>query len=217
MMSRFGTALVGMILLVANVVDTAEDGSVGAGGIQWHSLPKLPDDHGLAGPFAGKIGGSLVVAGGANFPEAPPWEGGKKVWHDRIFVYSTEQNSWMISEMRLPQPLAYGVSLTLPGRASVVVLGGSDQENVPTTTALELRLVSGNVTLTELPSLPVPLAEMSGEAIGNTLYLFSGRTSGKTSQTMFQIDLDAIKPQWKALPWPGEARGAHAFHCGEAR
>lgn len=207
MMSRFGTALVGMILLVANVVDTAEDGSVGAGGIQWHSLPKLPDDHGLAGPFAGKIGGSLVVAGGANFPEAPPWEGGKKVWHDRIFVYSTEQNSWMISEMRLPQPLAYGVSLTLPGRASVVVLGGSDQENVPTTTALELRLVSGNVTLTELPSLPVPLAEMSGEAIGNTLYLFSGRTSGKTSQTLFQIDLDAIKPQWKALPWPGEARG----------
>lgn len=206
-MSRFGTALVGMILLVANVVDTAEDGSVGAGGIQWHSLPKLPDDHGLAGPFAGKIEGSLVVAGGANFPEAPPWEGGKKVWHDRIFVYSTEQNSWMISEMRLPQPLAYGVSLTLPGRGSVVVLGGSDQENVPTTTALELRLVSGNVTLTELPSLPVPLAEMSGEAIGNTLYLFSGRTSGKTSQTLFQIDLDAIKPQWKALPWPSEARG----------
>ena len=207
MMSRFGTALAGMILLVANVVDTAENVTVGAGGIQWHSLPELPDDHGLAGPFAGKIGGSLVVAGGANFPEAPPWEGGKKVWHDRIFVYSTEQNSWMVSEMRLPQPLAYGVSLTLPGRASVVVLGGTDQENVPTTTALELRLVSGNVILTELPSLPVPLAEMSGEAIGNTLYLFSGRTSGKTSQTLFQIDLDAIKPRWKALPWPGEARG----------
>ena len=156
MMSRFGTALAGMILLVANVVDTAENVTVGAGGIQWHSLPELPDDHGLAGPFAGKIGGSLVVAGGANFPEAPPWEGGKKVWHDRIFVYSTEQNSWMVSEMRLPQPLAYGVSLTLPGRASVVVLGGSDQENVPTTTALELRLVSGNVILTELPRSPCP-------------------------------------------------------------
>jgi len=72
---------------------------------------------------------------------------------------------------------------------------------------MELRLVSGNVTLTELPPLPVPLAEMSGEAIGNTLYLFSGRTSKKTSQTLFKIDLDSIKPQWEALPWPGEARG----------
>ena len=207
MTGRVGIALAGMILLVTNVVATAEDVPVGVGVIQWHSLPKLPDAHGLAGPFAGKIGGSLVVAGGANFPEAPPWEGGKKVWHDCIFVYSVEQNSWIVSETRLPQSLAYGVSLTLPGRASVVMLGGSNQENLPTTTAMELRLVSGNVTLTELPPLPVPLAEMSGEAIGNTLYLFSGRTSKKTSQTLFKIDLDSIKPQWEALPWPGEARG----------
>ena len=49
MTGRVGIALAGMILLVTNVVATAEDVPVGVGVIQWHSLPKLPDAHGLAG------------------------------------------------------------------------------------------------------------------------------------------------------------------------
>ena len=60
--------------------------AVGASPIAWEERPSIPDKHGFAGPFAGVSSRTLVVAGGANFPESYPWEGGKKVWHDRIFL-----------------------------------------------------------------------------------------------------------------------------------
>ena len=37
----------------------------------WHRLPDMPEAPGVGGGFCGVAGGSLVVAGGANFPQAP--------------------------------------------------------------------------------------------------------------------------------------------------
>ena len=48
--------------------------------LEWTQLPSIPDREGFAGPFAGVSGGALLVAGGANFPDKKPWEGGTKVW-----------------------------------------------------------------------------------------------------------------------------------------
>src|SRR4051794_13907380 len=52
----------------------------------WRPLPDLPDPLGLAGAFAGVSSGALLVAGGANFPNGMPWDGGAKVWQDRVWV-----------------------------------------------------------------------------------------------------------------------------------
>ena len=71
-------------------------------------------------------GGALIVAGGANFPEGYPWDGGKKIYHDRIFVLEKPDGDWRVAEQRLPKPVAYGVSVTVPGRDSVVCIGGND-------------------------------------------------------------------------------------------
>ena len=49
-------------------------------------LPPLPDREGLAGSFAGPLGDTLFVAGGANFPDKRPWEGGTKTWHNGAFL-----------------------------------------------------------------------------------------------------------------------------------
>ena len=54
--------------------------------IRWSELDPIPDQHGLAGMFAGVSHGVLIAAGGANFPDAPPWQNGTKVWHDTIFA-----------------------------------------------------------------------------------------------------------------------------------
>jgi hypothetical protein len=51
--------------------------------LKWASLPPLPDREGYAGSFAGVSDGVLLVAGGANFQDRRPWEGGTKVWYDR--------------------------------------------------------------------------------------------------------------------------------------
>ena len=54
--------------------------------VHWSSLPNLPDAEGFASPFAGVAGGALLVAGGANFPNKRPWDGGHKVWYDIIYA-----------------------------------------------------------------------------------------------------------------------------------
>jgi len=51
-------------------------------------LPPLPDPRGVAGVFAGVSGNALLVAGGANFPGQPPWEGGQKKWNNEVYVLS---------------------------------------------------------------------------------------------------------------------------------
>ena len=67
--------------------------SRGLDALTWDLLPPLPDAQGFAGAFVGvikdaslppgkrrKSKGVLIVAGGANFPEGRPWDGGAKVW-----------------------------------------------------------------------------------------------------------------------------------------
>jgi len=54
----------------------------------------LPDREGFAGSYAGVSGGALIVAGGANFPDKRPWEGGTKIWYDRIFVLEPAASTW---------------------------------------------------------------------------------------------------------------------------
>lgn len=178
-----------------------------ADSIEWQVLPPLPDAHGMAGPFAGVIGDRLIVAGGANFPEKPPWEGGTKVWHDRIFAYSWITGAWEVLECRLPEARAYGLSVSLPKRKSFVMLGGSNRDDEPTTSVIEVRWSNGAPAFTSLPSLPIPLAESSGVAIDNTIYLFSGRTTEGTAALAFRLALDAPKPRWETLAWPEGARG----------
>ncbi len=125
---------------------------------QWIQLPPLPDKEGFAGPFAGISHGALLVAGGANFPGKKPWEGGQKVWYDKVFVLDKPDGKWQVAGM-LPRPLGYGVSVNY--RNSVVCVGGSDAER-HYADAFRLKWQSGKLTITELPPLPRPIANACG-------------------------------------------------------
>src|ERR1019366_969557 len=60
---------------------------------EWKLLPSLPDKEGFAGSFAGVSNGAMIVAGGANFPDKKPWDGGKKLWYDTVFVLERFTNA----------------------------------------------------------------------------------------------------------------------------
>ncbi len=185
---------------------------LGASPIAWAKGPAIPDEHGFAGPFAGVSSGTLVVAGGANFPDSFPWEGGSKVWHDRIFLLPEGAREWTVSSLKLPRALAYGVSVSLPDQNnSIVMLGGSDAQNKPVAdiTILTLKRVDNDlkVKLGELPSLPVALAESSGLVVNNKIYLFSGRSTDGTVRKAFRLDFGSQTLKWEELPWPEGARG----------
>ena len=118
----------------------------------WSQLPALPDVHGFAGPFVGTHNGALLVAGGANFPDKKPWEGGTKVWYDSVFVLERSDGEWK-AVGKLPRPLGYGVSLNT--KIGVVCIGGSNP-NRHYADVFVMRWENGELTMSSLPSLPKP-------------------------------------------------------------
>jgi N-acetylneuraminic acid mutarotase len=172
----------------------------------WQSLPPLPDTIGFAGPFAGTHQGVLLIGGGANFPDKPPWEGGAKVWHDTVFALEQPGGAWRVAG-RLPRPLGYGVALsTLRG---IACLGGSDAQR-HYADAFWMRWEDGALRFAALPSLPRPCASFSGALLGHTIYVAGGLetpTATNALKTFWALDLEATSPQWRELePWPGPGR-----------
>ncbi len=180
-MALTGKSIIALLLMTAHSV-------LSASAAEFSKLPSLPDREGFAGAFAGVAGDTLIVAGGANFPDKKPWEGGKKVWYDTVFALEETNGAWKVVG-KLPRPLGYGVSVTT--KAGVVCAGGSDAEKHHAEVFL-LSLQHGRLEVTNLPRLPVPLANGAGALVGETLFIFGGSEQpGEQSalKRLFALDL----------------------------
>lgn len=174
--------------------------------VTWGTLPALPDSFGFGAPFVGCSNGVLLVAGGANFPEQPPWAGGKKAWYDTVFALESPEGAWKKAG-HLPRSLAYGVSITT--KRGLACIGGADATRHYTDSFL-LIWRDGAVVSEPLPSLPKPVAYACGALAGNTIYIAGGREGPDTPATLhsfYALDLGAPNPAWRELePWPGAPR-----------
>ncbi|MEL7586146.1 MAG: sodium/solute symporter [Prolixibacteraceae bacterium] len=173
------------------------------------------EDHpGVAGAFSGISSGKLIVAGGANFPDRMPWEGGIKAFHDQIYVYQAGADSLLLtdSSQKLPFPVAYGASVSLP--EGVLCIGGNDRETAYSDVFLLSWDDQQNQIRTETyPDLPLPLTYASAVLSGNTVYLVAGSSSPDGTDTgnhFFRLDLSrkgSAGFEWEALPaFPGNGR-----------
>lgn len=174
--------------------------------VAWSQLMPLPDPIGVAAPFAGVSSETLVVAGGANFPEAAPWDGGVKQWHSSIFALEQTDGSWRrVGE--LPEANAYGTSVTT--KDGILCLGGSNESH-HFSSCFILQYVDGSCRFKELPSLPKPLAYTAGAALGEKVYLFGGSEepgSTSASNELFRLDLQDLGKGWEPCdPLPGPGR-----------
>lgn len=173
---------------------------------RWSQLAPLPETQGVAGAFAGVSGGAMLVAGGANFPEKPPWEGGKKVWYDRVLVLDRPDGDWRVAGT-LPRPLGYGVSVS--HRDGVICVGGSGPDR-HFADVFRLSWDGQRLTTTSLPALPRPLANASGALVGDRLYVAGGQETpdaARTLKSVYVLDLAEASPRWRELPpWPGGGR-----------
>lgn len=180
----------------------------------WARLADLPDPNGVAGAFAGVCGGEgdglLVVAGGANFPDRPPWDGGVKAWHDAVWVLAEPDGRWQ-EATPLPEPLGYGVSASFAGR--VWCVGGSDaRRHVASTVALGWDAATRRIVVERdaLPPLPKPVANAAGVVVGSRLYVAGGQETPDATTalaTLWSIDLSHAAAGWRVHPtWPGPPR-----------
>jgi len=165
------------------------------------------------GAFVGLHNNALIIAGGTNFPEAPPWENGRKLWHKAIYVLENngDQCSWNTNSV-LTQALAYGVSVSTD--QGLVCIGGcSDNHYSADAFVLQWDNTLQKVVRTELPSLPQPIAYAAGALVGHTIYVAGGKSSDSAApgNGFWSLDLSALDTsggiQWQKLaPFPGMAR-----------
>jgi len=174
--------------------------------LKWQQLPALPDPVGFAAPFAGVSGKALIVAGGANFPNGMPWEGGKKIWHDSIFVLSDPKGKWKTG-FKLAEPKAYGISITT--KDGLVCIGGGDAKK-HYAEVFRLKWINGKIVQETLTPLPKAMAFGSGALLGNTIYVAGGietPDSTRALKTFWALDISKRHAQWKELEtWPGPGR-----------
>ena len=188
---------------------------------EWKQLPPIPDREGFAGSYAGEAGGALLVLGGANFPDKRPWEGGTKIWYDRVFVLEhraipsdLSAETWREAG-KLPTAGGYGVSITIDD--GVLLIGGGDAKR--NFSEVCLAQWDGRVVkFSSWPSLPRALAMSAGVLVGRTIFVAGGveRPDAVRAEKMFlALDLDRVAAGWRELPpWPGPERmlataGAH--------
>lgn len=184
------------------------------------SLPQLPSltEEGKSFGFAGMMGGLhndvLIAAGGANFPNGLPWEGGAKQYSDTIFILI--DGDWQIASEKLPSPLAYGASVPLP--EGLLVIGGEDG-----TTATNAVFLLGynpkNKTVEQefYPSLPEPLAYSAAVVEDGFVYVVGGKNTNRSVNSFYRLSLKN-KTIWERLPdFPGESRALHTVVVQETK
>lgn len=166
-------------------------------------LPAVPDTSGYAGAFTGVIGHRLFAGGGTNFPDGVmPWNGGKKVWHDTLYMLdlSAPEEGWKIIG-QLPKPSGYGVSLS--SREGVVLIGGGDEIRHFREVWLLALAMDGKPVFRNLPELPAGLAQMSGALVGRRIHLCGGiekADATHATNTHRMLDLDALDKGWQKMP-----------------
>ena len=173
--------------------------------VSYRALPSLKagGNEGVSASFTGTIGNEVIVAGGCNFAEKPAAKGGKKIYYNTVSAYNETDNKW--NEIgRLPQPVAYGASATVPD--GIVCMGGTDGHQSLTNVMLLQRSADGKLIVKQLPQLPIALDNMAGAYGGGYLYVAGGQSNGKGSHAAFRMAYPGGS-QWERLPdVPGGAR-----------
>ena len=175
--------------------------------LKWGKIASLPPSKGqvkslgFAGPINGVSNDIFITAGGANFPDGMPWEGGAKYYSNEIYLLIKNGNEfgWINHDQSLPEPIAYcGVISTEKG---IVCVGGENDAGISKKTfLLNWDNDAKKAIIESLPDLPVALTNVAVTNLGNTIYAAGGDEKDKSSKLFLSIDLNQKEPEWNLLP-----------------
>lgn len=172
----------------------------------WRQLPSYGHSRGVAGVLAGQHEGVLLAAGGTNFPDRPPWEGGTKKVYDEIYAFQPNGIVWTLAG-QLPQPRSHAAIVSLP--SGMLILGG-ENGGIVYDDSLWVRWNQGKVSMAPGPLLPAAMSSPMAVVSGSSIYLAPGYTSGTPRLCgvgFWRLDLKNMESGWHALPeCPGPAR-----------
>jgi cyclically-permuted mutarotase family protein len=170
------------------------------------TLPAIPPalgdsvQPGLAGPVAGAHGNFVLVAGGANFENGLPWRGGKKVYHEEIYLMEKSASGdfvWKQSTEKLPFSMAYPVCVSTP--EGVLSIGGEDQNGLVNHFFL-FSFQDGGIKTEALAELPQAISSAGAAIVGSNVFVVGGLTSKGATSSFYTINLQKKTNGWRVLP-----------------
>jgi cyclically-permuted mutarotase family protein len=176
--------------------------------IKWKLAAVLPATNnelrskGFAGVINGVSKNVLIVAGGANFPNGLPWEGGKKYYSNKIHVLQKKEGKFIWNKNikdTLPEPIAYCGNTSIENG---IVYAGGENENGISNKAFIIKWESekNEITIKPLPAMPLALTNVALTHIGNVVYAAGGDKINNSSGSFFSLNLNDKNPDWKLLP-----------------
>ena len=176
------------------------------GGADWTARPAYPLAPGVAGIIVGAHNGVLIAAGGANFPDRMPWDGGIKAYYDQIFVFVPDATAWRAAG-RLPERRAYSAVVSTPD--GVLVLGGENADSVRQD-AWWLKWDGKEVRIENGPELPAARTSAGAVFVDGRVFLAGGYAPGtvrESTDSFWMLALGESPSRWQRLPsWPGPTR-----------
>src|SRR5690606_28739953 len=167
---------------------------------------------GYAGMMGGVHDGAVIAGGGANFPAGLPWEGGAKEWYSTIYLM--ENDTWRLSSVSLPLPLAYGASVSTDD--GVLILGGDNRDGVSNKVfLLRYDRSKSDLDLVNYPDLPEPLAYTAAVISDGFVYVAGGMNTETSTNSFYRLDLKEKKTWEKLADFPGEPRAVHSMAVQE--
>lgn len=176
--------------------------------ISWKKIASVPDagdaktSLGLAGAINGVNNDVLIVAGGSNFPDKLPWEGGKKVYYDKIFVLQKKGNEYCWNKKVksvLPESIAYCGNTSTP--SGIAYVGGENENGISDKCfLLKWNEKENAVDVKPLPDFPLALTNIAVTNIEDVIYTVGGDEQNNSSNSFFSLDLKDKNLHWKKLP-----------------
>lgn len=156
---------------------------------------------GVAGPVTGVYGNMMFVAGGANFPDSMPWQGGKKKYYSNIFLFKRKGNrlTTVTSNFNLPENIAYSACCSTP--KGILYAGGENESGISDKALLLRWDTETKLVATEtLPALPMAVTNASAASHNSIVFIAGGETRDGVSDKCWTIDLTNFALGWKELP-----------------
>lgn len=224
--------LAGLLLLGQCLAAGGQETSPGQPSLKWSELEPIPNRVGLAGPIVGTQGDVLLFAGGANFPDGPPWHPrpnrvlSRKKYRDQIYCLDADVEKWIQVTTPLESAFAYGSSIST--EEGILVFGGQFEEvdeksgqSIVVYLDQVIRLSvskgsDGSIEVSQstdwkgkpLPRLPFATSSLVAGKVGDSIYLLSGETQSEFPSEFWRLDLsDESLSIEKVAPFPGPRRG----------
>jgi N-acetylneuraminate epimerase len=202
-MSRLGWMLCCIVVSACNMKESNLE-------IDWNVAGKLPvgldnQEHiGVAGPVAGLIGEVLVVAGGANFPNGMPWDGGQKSYSKDVYLYTKGHNNnfALANSQPFGDSIAYAANISFDN--SIYSVGG-ERNGTATSDVFRYFLENDSFKRVQLTSLPKHLTNGGVARINDYIYFVGGENAELVSNKVYRLKFSEDGSTWEEfveLPKP---------------